>query len=162
MINLLFHLLAFPPTVPTGTPSDIIQNALTFFETWISRGGGLVAFAGAIKFALAVRTEDEKELMNAVLVMVSGFMICEAIDNLKLFKLPAAYSAAAANTSFKALTKFIGKWGARVGSVGLFAGAIQFGFGIKENNATSKVIALKGMTAGAMVIGISGILHLFV
>lgn len=155
-------ILAFPPTVPTGDPATIVSKAITFFETWITRAGGLIAFVGAIKFAISIRTEDEKEMMTALLTMVSGFMIWEAVDTLDLFNIPEKYSEEAVKTTFESLTKFIGKWTGRVGVVGCFAGALQFGLGIKDNNATSKVIGLKGMTAGAIVTAIAGALHLFV
>lgn len=159
---MISHILAFPPTLPAGTPAEIMQSGIEFFEKWIGRTGGLVAFAGAVKFALAARTEDEKEIMNAVLVMVSGFMICEAVGNLDLFNIPNTYSASAADSEFTKITDFIGKWTRRVGAVGLFAGSVQFGLAIKDNNAASKVTGLKGLTAGAMVMAISGILSMFV
>lgn len=162
MRKLLLQLLTFPPVLPTGTPAEILQSAFDFFEKWISRAGGLVAFAGAVKFAMATRTEDEKEIMQAMLVMVSGFMISEAVGSLDIFNIPDTYSAAAADTEFKSITAFVGKWTRRIGLVGLFAGSVQFGLSIKDNNAATKVIALKGMTAGAMVTAVSGLLSMFV
>lgn len=159
---MFFPFLAFPPTIPTGTPAEIMQSGIEFFEKWISRTGGLVAFAGAIKFAMAARSEDEKEIMQSVFVMVAGFMICEAVGNLDIFNIPATYSEAAANTEFTSITNFIGKWTRRVGALGLMVGAVQFGFAVKDNNATSKVIALKGLTAGAMVMAVSGLLSMFI
>lgn len=159
---MLLHVLAFPPTLPTGTPAEIMSSLIDTFGKWIGRAGGLISFVGAVKFALATRTEDEKELMQALLVMVSGFMISEAVGSLDIFNIPDTYSAAAADTEFKSITAFIGKWTRRIGLVGLFAGSVQFGLSIKDNNAATKVTALKGMTAGAMVTAVSGVLSMLV
>lgn len=147
----------FPPELPGETvPVSLVKDGIAFFKTWLQRIGGIVAFAGAIKFAIAARTEDEKEIMLAVLTMASGFMISEAVGNLNVFSL-----AGSGDDEFQALLLFIGKWTGRVGALGLFAGSVQFGLAIRDNNAGTKVTALKGMTAGAMVIAISGIIHTF-
>lgn len=137
-------------------PSEIVAGGIDFFKTWIGRAGGLVAFVGAIKVALAIRSEDEKEIMTAALVMVSGFMIYEAVSTMTLFK------PADSGNSFESITKFIQKWGMRVGGLGMLIGTIQFGLSIRDNNASGKVVALKGMVSGAMVAGITGLLSLFV
>ena len=50
-----------PTTGAPGTPATLAQTGLTFFGTWISRIGGLVAFIGAIKFALSIKSDDSRE-----------------------------------------------------------------------------------------------------
>ena len=84
-MDIFKTILAILPTPPGGTPADIAQNGLTFFSVWIARIGGLVAFIGAVKFALSIKNDDAKEQLQSVLVMVSGFMIVAAIRNLGIF-----------------------------------------------------------------------------
>ena len=156
--------LAFPPSVPGGSPNEIVEGLMALFNLgkWITRAGGLVAFAGAIKTVMAVRTEDEKEVISGAFVMVSGFMICEAVTNLKLFNIPSSYSSVAASNTFKSLLNFIGKWSGRAGGLGCFVGGLQLALAMKDNNANSKVLALKGLGTGAMVVAVSGLLYTFV
>lgn len=159
-----FLILKFSDSLPDDTSSvaTILKSGIEFFELWISRIGGLVAFVGAIKFALAIKTEDERELMLSILIMVSGFMVMEAVGDFDLFSIPNTYSKAAADAEFEKILKFIGKWTRRVGALGLFAGSIGFGLAIKDNNANTKVNALRGLVAGATAMAVSGLLHTFV
>ncbi|MDE6425332.1 MAG: hypothetical protein K2K89_04230 [Ruminococcus sp.] len=157
----MLNLLAILPTPPTGSPADIAQTGLTFFSTWIARIGGLVAFIGAIKFALSIKNDEAKEQLEAVLIMVSGFMIVSAIRNLSIFNIPSVYSDAAANAEFHAILDFISRWTRRVGAVGLLIGSAMFGFSVKDNNAGGKVTSLKTISAGGMVMAVSAILPTF-
>ena len=145
----------------TGAPSDpayLAQTGLTFFGTWISRIGGLVAFIGAIKFALSIKSDETRDQLPALLTMVSGFMIQAAISNLGIF----ALATTDAETIFQSILLFIGTWTRRVGAAGTLVGAVMFGFAVKDNNAVGKVAALKTFAAGAIVVSVSGILHTFV
>lgn len=157
----MLNLLAILPTPPAGSPADIAQTGLTFFSTWIARIGGLVAFIGAIKFALSIKNDEAKEQLEAVLIMVSGFMIVSAIRNLSIFDIPSVYSDAAANAEFHAILDFISTWTRRVGAVGLLIGSAMFGFSVKDNNASGKVTSLKTISAGGMVMAVSAILPTF-
>lgn len=157
----MLNLIAILPTPPTGSPADIAQTGLTFFSTWIARIGGLVAFIGAIKFALSIKNDEAKEQLEAVLIMVSGFMIVSAIRNLSIFDIPSVYSDAAANAEFHAILDFISTWTRRVGAVGLLIGSAMFGFSVKDNNAGVKVTSLKTISAGGMVMAVSAILPTF-
>lgn len=159
MITVLANIL---PTPPVGPPNTLAQEGIEFFGLWISRIGGLVAFIGAIKFALSLKSDDSKEQLLAILTMVSGFMIRAAVMDLSIFNIPASYSVAAANAEFASIMNFIGDWTRRVGALGLFIGAIMFGFAIKDNNATSKVTALKTFVAGAVIAAVSVLLPTFV
>lgn len=161
MFNMLASILPVPPS---GTPSEIAQTGLTFFSTWIARIGGLVAFIGAIKFALSIKNDEAKEQLEAVLIMVSGFMIVSAIRNLSIFSIPNTgliSPETAANLEFLAILKFIGKWTRRVGALALFIGSLMFGFSVKDNNATGKVTSLKTISAGSMVMAVSVVLPTF-
>ncbi|MDE6848795.1 MAG: hypothetical protein K2O29_05015 [Ruminococcus sp.] len=158
----MFMMLAsILPDPPSGTPSEIAQTGITFFSTWIARIGGLVAFIGAIKFALSIKSEEAKEQLEAVLIMVSGFMIVSAVRNLAIFNIPSVYSDTAANNEFSAILGFIGKWTRRVGSLALLIGSMMFGFSIKDNNANGKVGSLKTISAGGLAMAVSAILPTF-
>lgn len=153
-----------PPDPNIATPSDAVTSLLQNidFKLWISRVGGLVAFIGAIKFALSIKSDDAREQLQAVLIMVSGFMIQAAIGNLGVFNMPAQYSVVASNLEFQSILNFIGKWARRVGAVALLIGATMLGFGTKDNNPGSKVSGLRTMAAGGITAALSGILGTFV
>jgi len=151
-------LLAILPTLPTGTPQQLAAGAITFFTLWIGRLGGIVAAVGAIKFALSIKSEDAREQIQSIMIMVSGFMITSAVTNLGIFQ----FGAAGADAEFTAIMTFIGGWVGRVGALTLFIGSIMFGFSVKDNNAAVKVTALKTIAAGAIVSAIAVILPQFV
>ena len=158
-MNILPIMAAILPN--TGAPENpayLAQTGLTFFGTWISRIGGLVAFIGAIKFALSIKSDETRDQLPALLTMVSGFMIQAAIANLGIFELATTN----AETIFQNILLFIGRWTRRVGAAGTLVGAVMFGFSVKDNNAVGKVAALKTFAAGAIVVSVSGILHTFV
>ncbi len=153
--------MLFPPALPVNIhPNNILKSFLTDvvdFKGWIANVGGLVAFIGAVYLAKAVRSEDQKEGIQAALTMVAGFMIKDAVTNMTIFTV----SGNAAN-EFSKLTKFASGWVAKAGMVGMFLGAIQFGYAIKNNDAAAKVTALSGMVAGAVVVAVAGSISLFV
>ena len=156
----LFPIMAtiLPTTGAPVDPAALAQRGLTFFGSWISRIGGIVAFIGAIKFALSIKADETRDQLPALLTMVSGFMIQAAISNLSIFELATTN----AETIFQNILLFIGRWTRRVGAAGTLVGAVMFGFTIKDNNAVGKVAALKTFAAGAIVVSVSGILHTFI
>ncbi len=160
-MNMMILLASILPTPPSGTPAQLAADGLNFFSTWIARVGGLIAFIGAVKFALSIKSDDAKEQLQAVLVMISGFMIVSAIRDLSVFNIPATYTDAAANAEFASILTFIGRWTRRVGALGLLLGAIMFGFALKDNNATSKVTSLKTLSAGGLAMAVSVLLPTF-
>ena len=147
-----------PDTGVPANPAVLAQTGLEFFGRWISRIGGLVAFIGAIKFALSIKSDETRDQLPALLTMVSGFMIQAAIANLGIFEL----TTTDAETIFQNILLFIGTWTRRVGAAGTLVGAVMFGFAVKDNNAVGKVAALKTFAAGAIVVSVSGILYTFV
>ena len=158
-MNILPIMAAILPN--TGAPENpayLAQTGLTFFGTWISRIGGLVAFIGAIKFALSIKADETRDQLPALLTMVSGFMIQAAIANLGIF----ALATTDAETIFQNILLFIGTWTRRVGAAGALIGAVMFGFAIKESNAVGKVAAMRAFAAGAIAVSVSGILQTFV
>lgn len=160
-MNMITILASILPTPPSGTPAELAETGLTFFGTWIARVGGIIAFIGAVKFGLSIKSDEAKEQLQSILIMISGFMIVSAIRDLSIFNIPATYTEATANAEFASILTFIGKWTRRVGVFGLLLGAIMFGLSIKDNNATTKVTSIKTISAGGMVIAISAILPTF-
>lgn len=158
MFTLLASIL---PEPPSGTPAEIVQNGIDFFSTWIARAGGLIAFIGTIKFALSIKSDDAKEQLQAVLVMISGFMIVSAIRDLSVFNIPDSYSIDTANNEFSAILTFIGKWTRRVGALAFFIGTVMFGFSVKDNNAGGKITSLKTVSAGGLAMAVSAVLPTF-
>ena len=128
-----------PDTGAPANPAALAQTGLEFFGTWISRIGGLVAFIGAIKFALSIKSDETRDQLPALLTMVSGFMIQAAIANLGIFELATTN----AETIFQNILLFIGRWTRRVGAAGTLVGAVMFGFSIKDNNAVGKSLHSK-------------------
>jgi len=147
------------PTPPSGTPQSIASQGIEFFSTWIARIGGFVAFIGAIKFALSIKVEEAQEKIQAVLIMVSGFMIVAAVngDDLNLFQFGMDLDA-----QFTELMTFIGAWVATVGALVVLLGSVMFGFSIKDNNATGKISGLKTIAAGAITTSVAIMLPQFV
>ncbi len=156
--------ILLPPDASIVSPSDAVEHLLMHidFARWISRVGGLVAFIGAIKFALSIKSEDAREQLQAALIMVSGFMIQAAIGNLGVFGLPDVYTDAAATQEFRSILDFIGGWSRRVGALAMLLGGVIFGLAAKDNNPGSKISGLKTMAAGGMTVAVSGILSTFV
>ena len=149
---------SLPTTLPTGTPEQMMGGAITFFSTWIGRVGGVVALIGAIKFALSIKNDDAKEMLSALLVMISGFIISSSVTS-GIFTVTSGMTA---DAEFTQIMQFIAKWLRRVGAVGTMIGAVMFGFAIKDNNATTKITALKTFAAGAMTLAVTAIWTAFV
>lgn len=64
------------------------QNTINFFITWIRRVGWMVAFVGAIMFALAIKNNDGEQKQSGLLTMIAGFVVaalCLASDMFNLF-----------------------------------------------------------------------------
>lgn len=62
---------------------DAFTDIVTFFAKWIKRIGLLVAFVGAVMFALAIKNNDADQKQTGLLTMVAGFIVsalCTAID----------------------------------------------------------------------------------
>ena len=156
--QMMMTVAAILPAPPAGTPAQLAQTGIDFFSLWIARIGGMVAFIGAIKFALSIKADDAREQVQAALVMVSGFMIISAVRNMGFFSLTAGN----ATTIFTAIMTFIGRWTRRVGALAALIGGTMFGFAIKDENAGNKINGLKTFAAGAICMSVSALLPLFV
>lgn len=73
----------------SNTQADTTYKAvIDFFVTWITRIGWLVAFVGAIMFALAIKNNDAEQKQNGLMTMIAGFVaaaVCMAADMFNLF-----------------------------------------------------------------------------
>lgn len=155
-------LLDILPAPPTGTPSQVMQSYIDLLSLWLFRIGGIVAFFGAVKFALSIRSDGSKEQLTSIMTMVSGFMIQSAVKNMNIFNLPSTYSSLAAETEFKSILSFIGKWTGRVGALGLLIGSVIFALAVRDNNASNKIAGAQAMATGGIIVALSAILPTFV
>lgn len=67
---------------------DTYQTVIEFFITWFRRVGMIVAFVGAIMFALAIKNNDAEQKQAGLITMIAGFVvaaICQAADMFDLF-----------------------------------------------------------------------------
>ena len=158
LFEMLFPLAAILPNPPAGTPAQLAQDGIDFFGRWIGNIGGMVAFIGSIKFALSIKSDDAREQLQAILIMVSGFMIRAAVNNLGIFTL----ASTDANVIFGNIMTFIGRWTRRVGALAAILGAVMFAFSIKDENAGNKINGLRTFAAGAICMSVSAILPMFV
>ena len=59
----------------TGSTADSsFKTVIEFFVKWIGRVGGVIAFVGAIMFALAIKNNESDSKQNALLTMIAGFV----------------------------------------------------------------------------------------
>lgn len=63
---------------------DTIVN---FFVKWIQRVGGVVAFVGAVMFALAIKNNDAEQKQAGLLTIVAGFAVMAVCGVLSAFGL---------------------------------------------------------------------------
>lgn len=161
-MTITIPMLGYLEALSGDSPAEIFKDLLTIFETWIGRVGGIVAFVGAVKLAGAARSEDEREVIQAAFTMAAGFMISISVGSWDLFNIPNTYTAASATKEFKSITNFIGSWTSKVGMAVMLFGSINLGFSIKDNNAASKVLAIKAMATGGIIVAVSGMLSSFV
>ena len=140
---------------PVGTPEELMHGGIDFFSLWIARIGGVVALIGMIKFALGIKSENAQEMITALLTAISGFIIMEYVTT------TFSFTGASADAEFQNIMIFAMKWVRRVGAFALFWGALSFGLASKDNNAASKVTALKTIAAGGVTVAVSGIWKVF-
>ena len=65
------------------------QSTIEFFITWIRRIGMMVAFVGAIMFALAIKNNDAEQKQAGLITMIAGFIVaalCAASSMFDLFR----------------------------------------------------------------------------
>jgi len=148
----MLKLLNILPNPPEGTLTELAAGVIDFFSLWIARIGFIVFFVGAIKFVLSIKSEDMKDQIKTVLIMVSGCIIMAAVNDLDIFTVTNKDNG---DELFNAIFKFIVEWISAVGMVALIFGGISFGFAQKNNDAASKISSIKTMVVGGMIIGLS-------
>ena len=66
-------------------PDAMFDQVIIFFASWIGRIGLVVAFIGAIMFALAIKNEDAEAKTRGLMTLVSGFVVFAVTKMLNLF-----------------------------------------------------------------------------
>ncbi len=71
-----------------ATADSAYENTIDFFITWIRRVGAMVAFIGAIMFALAIKNDDAERKQAGLMTLAAGFVVwavCAGADMFDLF-----------------------------------------------------------------------------
>lgn len=68
----------------TGADASF-QQVITFFTTWIRRIGMVIAFVGAVMFALAIKNNDAEQKQQALLTMIAGFVVATLVTVVGMF-----------------------------------------------------------------------------
>ena len=89
---LLFAAGGTTPAAGSGSGStsadSSYKSVVNFFVTWIRRIGALVAFIGAIMFALGIKDNNNTETkQQGVLTMVAGFVVIAITTAISMFDL---------------------------------------------------------------------------
>jgi len=74
---------------------------------------------------------------------------------------PTATGGTEADELWNTIAGFIGTWVFRLGGVVLFVGGIMFGLGWKSDDAEGKSRGISTMIAGAIVMGLAGMVDTF-
>ena len=88
VVNSLTVLTAFAAGGAGGGSEAAYKSTIEFFITWIRRIGMMVAFVGAIMFALAIKNNDAEQKQAGLITMIAGFIVaalCAASDMFNLF-----------------------------------------------------------------------------
>ena len=87
-IAVVTSLCAVTAFAAGGGSEAAYQSTITFFITWIRRIGMMVAFVGAIMFALAIKNNDAEQKQAGLITMIAGFIVaalCAASSMFDLF-----------------------------------------------------------------------------
>ena len=63
------------------------KTVIEFFVKWIGRIGGVVAFVGAVMFALAIKNNDAEAKQSALLTMIAGFVAAAVAATSNMFNM---------------------------------------------------------------------------
>ena len=89
IMSVMTTVCAFAAGEGEGTFSnegeDMFNSVIEFFATWIGRIGLVVAFIGAIQFALAIKNDDADAKTRGLMTMASGFVVFAVTKALNLF-----------------------------------------------------------------------------
>lgn len=161
MVNLISVTMSVLDEPTASTPAEAFNDNIAFFSTWIARIGSMIAFVGAVKLAVSIKSDDAKEQFAALMTMVAGFMIAVAVRDMSIFNIPASYTAQAANNEFSSIVKFLGKWTRRAGAAVMMFGGVSLMLSVKDDNAGGKALATRTITAGATIAAISASIGIF-
>jgi cytochrome bd-type quinol oxidase subunit 2 len=88
VVTSLTALTAFAAGGAGGGSEAAYKSTIEFFITWIRRIGMMVAFVGAIMFALAIKNNDAEQKQAGLITMIAGFIVaalCAASSMFDLF-----------------------------------------------------------------------------
>ena len=88
VVTSLTALTAFAAGGAGSGSEAAYKSTIEFFITWIRRIGMMVAFVGAIIFALAIKNNDAEQKQAGLITMIAGFIVaalCAASDMFNLF-----------------------------------------------------------------------------
>lgn len=66
---------------------DVWNSVINTFVKWIKRLGFLVAFIGAVMFALGIKDSDADSKQRGVMTMVAGFLVAGLCIGVNMFHL---------------------------------------------------------------------------
>ena len=70
-----------------GSADSSFTTVINFFVKWIGRIGGVVAFVGAVMFALAIKNNDAEQKQSALLTMIAGFVAAAVAGASSMFNM---------------------------------------------------------------------------
>ncbi len=90
LANAASTMLAFAANGGGAIQDDVDADAafvgvISFFAKWIGRVGLVIAFIGAIQFALGIKSEDAEGKSRGLMVLVAGFIVFAVTKSLNLF-----------------------------------------------------------------------------
>lgn len=87
MMSMLTAVTAFADGESGGTDAgeEAFDNVIGFFATWIGRIGLVVAFVGAVMFALAIKNDDAEAKTRGLMTLASGFVVFAVTKALDMF-----------------------------------------------------------------------------
>ncbi len=118
-------------------------------------------FAGAVKFALALKDGDTKDKTLGILTFIAGAIIIDVANKNSsdyLFEIPKTYTDATAQAQFTKLTAFISRWIKRAGGLVALAGATELALSIRSNDAGGKVSASYTFVTGFMLVAVGALI----
>lgn len=71
--------------IPADEGKEQFDAVIKFFALWIGRIGLIVAFVGAIMFALAIKNDDAEAKTRGLMTLASGFVVFAVTKALDMF-----------------------------------------------------------------------------
>lgn len=89
MMSMLTAVTAFADGESESGGTDAgkaaFDEVIEFFATWIGRIGLVVAFVGAVMFALAIKNDDAEAKTRGLMTLAAGFVVFAVTKALDMF-----------------------------------------------------------------------------